>query len=73
MSTAEAPPVPRTATGGGALAGMAARRGVVRPWLRLLRSELGLMFRRWRNRALLAVVVTGSYRRVERVALIAPG
>jgi ABC-2 type transport system permease protein len=36
---------------------LAARRGVVRPWLRLLRSELGLMFRRWRNRALLAVVV----------------
>ena len=30
---------------------------IVRPWLRLLRSELGLMFRRWRNRALLAVVV----------------
>jgi ABC-2 type transport system permease protein len=57
MSTADAPPVPGTATGGDALAGMAARRGVVRPWLRLLRSELGLMFRRWRNRALLAVVV----------------
>jgi len=33
------------------------RRGIVRPWLRLLRSELGLMFRRWRNRALLAVLV----------------
>jgi ABC-2 type transport system permease protein len=54
MSTAEAPPVPRPAPPGGALA---ARRGYVRPWLRLLRSELGLMFRRWRNRALLAVVV----------------
>jgi ABC-2 type transport system permease protein len=53
MSTAEAPPVPA----GGALAVTAVRRGLVRPWLRLLRSELGLMFRRWRNRALLAVVV----------------
>ena len=50
MSTAEAPPV-------GALRVTAARRGFVRPWLRLLRSELGLIFRRWRNRALLAVVV----------------
>jgi ABC-2 type transport system permease protein len=36
---------------------LAVRRGFVRPWLRLLRSELGLMFRRWRNRALLAVIV----------------
>jgi len=53
MSTAEAPPVPS----GDALAVTAVRRGLVRPWLRLLRSELGLMFRRWRNRALLAVVV----------------
>jgi ABC-2 type transport system permease protein len=51
MSTAEAPPVPRPA---GVLA---IRRGYVRPWLRMLRSELGLMFRRWRNRGLLAVVV----------------
>jgi ABC-2 type transport system permease protein len=51
MSTAEAAP-------GGALATPGvARRGAVRPWLRLLRSELGLDFRRWRNRALLAVVV----------------
>jgi ABC-type transport system involved in multi-copper enzyme maturation permease subunit len=54
MSTAEAPPVPRPAPAGGALP---VRRGYVRPWLRLLRSELGLTFRRWRNRALLAVVV----------------
>lgn len=54
MSTAEAPPVPRPAPAGGALP---VRRGYARPWLRLLRSELGLMFRRWRNRALLAVVV----------------
>ena len=53
MSTAEAPPVPA----GGTLTVTAVRRGLVRPWLRLLRSELGLMFRRWRNRALLAVVV----------------
>src|SRR5690349_8982433 len=53
MSTAEvtsAPPGALAAPG-------AARRGAVRPWLRLLRSELGLAFRRWRNRALLAVVV----------------
>jgi ABC-2 type transport system permease protein len=56
MSTAEAPAVTGP-TPGGALAVSAARRGFVRPWLRLLRSELGLIFRRWRNRALLAVVV----------------
>jgi ABC-2 type transport system permease protein len=56
MSTAEAPAVTGPAAGG-ALAVRAARRGFVRPWLRLLRSELGLIFRRWRNRALLAVVV----------------
>jgi ABC-2 type transport system permease protein len=55
MSTAEAPPLHPPA--GGALAAGRVRRGYVRPWLRLLRSELGLMFRRWRNRALLAVVV----------------
>ena len=54
MSTAEAPPLP----GGVApAAGGMARRGVVRPWLRMLRSELGLIFRRWRNRLLLAVLV----------------
>lgn len=52
MSTAEVAPAP--VQPGGVLA---VRRGIVRPWLRLLRSELGLMFRRWRNRALLAVVV----------------
>ena len=52
MSTADVAPVP--VQPGGVFA---ARRGFVRPWLRLLRSELGLMFRRWRNRALLAVVV----------------
>src|SRR5215467_9618824 len=54
MSTAEAPPLP----GGVArAAGGAARRGYVRPWLRLLRSEMGLIFRRWRNLLLLAVLV----------------
>jgi ABC-2 type transport system permease protein len=53
MSTAEAAPAP----GGGALAASRARRGAVRPWLRLLRSELALVFRRWRNLALLAVLV----------------
>lgn len=52
MSTADVAPVP--VQPGRVLA---VRRGIVRPWLRLLRSELGLMFRRWRNRALLAVVV----------------
>jgi len=57
MSTAEAPAVPVPAPAAGAAAAGGARRGLVRPWLRLLRSELGLMFRRWRNRALLAVVV----------------
>src|SRR5215475_7491750 len=54
MSTAEAPPLP----GGAApVAGHPARRGVVRPWLRMLGSELGLIFRRWRNLLLLAVLV----------------
>ena len=53
MSTVEVAPAP----GGGAVAAGTVRRGSVRPWLRLLRSELGLVFRRWRNRALLAVVV----------------
>lgn len=54
MSTVEAPPLP----GGVApAAGGAARRGVVWPWLRMLRSELGLIFRRWRNLLLLGVLV----------------
>src|SRR5215471_1539419 len=52
MSTADVAPAPVRPAGV-----LAARRGYVRPWLRLLRSELGLMFRRWRNRALLAVIV----------------
>jgi ABC-2 type transport system permease protein len=52
MSTADVAPAPVRPAGV-----LAVRRGIVRPWLRLLRSELGLMFRRWRNRALLAVVV----------------
>jgi ABC-2 type transport system permease protein len=52
MSTADVAPAPVRPAGV-----LPARRGFVRPWLRLLRSELGLMFRRWRNRALLAVVV----------------
>ena len=54
MSTVDAPSLP----GGVAqAAGGTARRGVVRPWLRMLRSELGLIFRRWRNLLLLAVLV----------------
>ena len=57
MSTAEAAPVSVPAPGGGAVFAGGVRRGAVRPWLRLLRSELALVFRRWRNRGLLAVVV----------------
>jgi len=63
MSTAEAAPAPGGGTAlipdGGAApaAGDTARRGVVRPWLRMLRSELALIFRRWRNLLLLAVLV----------------
>ena len=53
MSTAEAPPRPA----GVAPAGGTVRHGVVRPWLRMLRSELGLIFRRWRNLLLLAVLI----------------
>src|SRR5262245_2188960 len=54
MSTVEAPALP----GGVApVAGGAARRGGVRPGLRMLRSQLGLVFRRWRNLLLLAVLV----------------
>jgi len=53
MSTVEVAPAP----GGGAVPAGGVRRGSVRPWLRLLRSEVGLVFRRWRNRGLLAVVV----------------
>jgi ABC-2 type transport system permease protein len=57
MSTAEVAPLSAPAPGGGAVAVGGVRRGSVKPWLRLLRSELSLVFRRWRNRALLAVVV----------------
>ena len=54
MSTAEAPPRP----GGVApVTGGTVRPGVVRPWLRMLGSELGLIFRRWRNLLLLAVLI----------------
>jgi ABC-2 type transport system permease protein len=60
MSTAElsAPrgDVPAT-TDGAALAGRARPRNGFRSWLRLLGSELRLMFRRWRNLALLGVLV----------------
>ena len=60
MSTAElsAPrggaPAP---AGAGALAAHARPRNGLRTWLRLLGSELHLMFRRWRNLALLGVLV----------------
>jgi len=55
MSTAEAPAVPGPATGGGALAGVPARRGVVRPWLRLLAGAI-LAGAGW-------IIVRGSRRR----------
>jgi ABC-2 type transport system permease protein len=60
MSTAElsAPrgDAPATADAA-ALAGRAGPRNGLRTWLRLLGSELRLMFRRWRNLALLGVLV----------------
>src|ERR1039458_3210778 len=60
MSTAELS-APRggapAATDGAPLAGRALPRNGLRCWLRLLGSELRLMFRRWRNLALLGVLV----------------
>lgn len=56
MSRAETAVATAPATAGGPLAGGAGRRGAVSGWLRLLASELSLVFRRWRNRALLGVV-----------------
>lgn len=53
MSTAELV----TAPDGGALAAGERAPGGVRQWCRLLASELRLIFRRWRNLALLAVLV----------------
>jgi len=53
MSTAE---LAATPDGGALVAGDRAPGGV-RQWLRLLASELRLTFRRWRNLALLAVLV----------------
>src|ERR1039458_4588302 len=60
MSTAElsAPRGDTPATSDGAsLAGRALPRNALRGWMRLLGSELRLMFRRWRNLALLGVLV----------------
>ncbi len=60
MSTAElsAPRGDAPATADAAvLAGRARPRNGLRTWLRLLGSELRLMFRRWRNLALLGVLV----------------
>ena len=59
MSTAElsAPRGDTPAAGGVSLAGRAEPRNGLRCWLRLLGSELRLMFRRWRNLALLGVLV----------------
>jgi ABC-2 type transport system permease protein len=51
MSTAEL----ATAPAAGAAPASGAGPGAVRSWLRLLRSELRLVFRRWRNLALLGV------------------
>ena len=60
MSTAELS-APRgdtpAARDGASLAGHALPRNGLRGWLRLLGSELRLMFRRWRNLALLGVLV----------------
>jgi ABC-2 type transport system permease protein len=53
MSTAELTATPD----GGALTTADGAPGGVRQWLRLLASELRLIFRRWRNLALLAVLV----------------
>jgi ABC-type transport system involved in multi-copper enzyme maturation permease subunit len=53
MSTAELAATPD----GGALVAGDRVPGGVRQWLRLLASELRLIFRRWRNLALLAVLV----------------
>jgi len=53
MSTAELTATPD----GHALAGGERAPGSVRQWTRLLGSELRLVFRRWRNLALLAVLV----------------
>jgi ABC-2 type transport system permease protein len=53
MSTAELTATPD----GGALTTADRAPGGVRQWLRLLASELRLIFRRWRNLALLAVLV----------------
>ncbi len=53
MSTAELTATPD----GGALAAADRAPGGVRQWCRLLASELRLIFRRWRNLALLAVLV----------------
>jgi ABC-2 type transport system permease protein len=52
MSVSEAAP----ATRGGSLAGAGVAPGAVAAWWRLLASELHLVFRRWRNLALLAVL-----------------
>jgi ABC-2 type transport system permease protein len=53
MSTAELAAAPD----GGALAARQRAPGGVRQWCRFLASELRLIFRRWRNLALLAVLV----------------
>ena len=55
MSTAEATAVPPTAPAGPADQ-LASPRGAVPTWLRLVRSELRLVFRRLRNLALLAAL-----------------
>lgn len=52
MSTADLSP----ARAAGAAAGRPGAAGGARPWLRFLRSELRLIFGRWRNLALLAVL-----------------
>ena len=59
MSRADTAPAPATGVrpGGAVAIATAARpRGAVSSWLRLLRSELALVFGRWRNRLLLVAL-----------------
>jgi ABC-2 type transport system permease protein len=56
MSRADAAVAAAPAPSAGTLWDGVERRNFVKAWLRLLGSELSLVFRRWRNRALLAVV-----------------
>jgi ABC-2 type transport system permease protein len=56
LATAGRPPAGEPPAAGAAGGGVAWRPSAARAWLRLYRSELGLIFLRWRNVALLAVL-----------------